>query len=454
MQEGEVKTQEQHEQQAKTGIESRAFSSWDVAKWLIPSVSALCIVLGYIAKFAHHAFLGFDPGLLEPGEYLAATGEFLRWVLHLPESGWLSWQHALFDTAHLIAVWPALALGVGIMVWRHRHRSREAIDERYCRWARHINTLALLAVLLLRLVALDAPVARLEGALAASIVWKPSGQKGQLTSERENITERLQQEINSSSALHRAIVLRAQTLWNAKRCVRPTAPQPRAPVEESCTAAHYAGVEDGEGLAQLLVTVMLLSLAIRILMERSEPWSAGLAWLAIFSCMLLPVTFGKLGHSLEYDFAEIGLKTSLTFDDSLSSGVTTTSLSGSPSAAPPAASDSASPVTVAASDPSPEAKALMRRAKHVLQGVVLQSDKVWTTVVVDEVLGCTSEVKIWRVANSEILWERDIFKTDVLSWSAAKTFTSSSACASAKPSLYGGASSVSSGAAPASPASR
>ena len=57
-----------------------AAGHWDVAKWLIPSVGALFIIVGYVAKRAHYAYLGFSPGLLEPNQYIATAADFFRYL--------------------------------------------------------------------------------------------------------------------------------------------------------------------------------------------------------------------------------------------------------------------------------------------------------------------------------------------------------------------------------------
>lgn len=362
-------------------------SSWDVAKWLIPSVSALFIVVGYIAKFAHFAFLGFDPGLLEPNEYIATTGDFLRWTLHLPESGWAAWRHALWDAPHLISVVPALILGIGVHIWRYRSRTREQADLRLRHRAQNLTVTALLCVLVLRVVALDAPIARLEGALAANIVWRDSGPGGS-TPQYDRLSERLDSEMEDASWPSRLLASRASTIWDAKRCNHQPVLHGQDKVKRSCSSVASEGVEDGEGLAHLLANLMLLTLAIWVLLDHSSVWRTSIAWLAIFSCMALAITFGKLGHSLQYEYTYVGLKTASNF-----------------------ATDTASTQQTSLD------------TEHLLEGVVLHSDKSWTTVAVQEVQGCESAVKIWRVANSEVLWERDIFKTDILLWSASKTST-------------------------------
>jgi hypothetical protein len=408
----------------RAGTNEAPITGWGLAKWLIPSIGGLCILLGYTAKFAHHALLGFDPGLMEPNEYLAASGDFFRWLVNLPFSGLASWRHALLDIPHVVAVWPAILLGIGIPVWRHRNRVREEEDHRWLARASLTTSAALLAVLVLRLVALDAPVARLEGALVANQVWKAGARPGERVPEAQGLAQRLASDRATSGGLRSAIAHRAQTLWNAKRCSRPMpdAP-PGAGAEAPCNAASYEGVEEGEGLAQLLVGCMLIVLATRVLKDAPSVRRASLAWIAVFSSMLLAATFGKLGHSMEYEFALVGLKTSMVFED------------------PPATLSSAAARTAnAAAVPEssePNAATLPNRFQlHTRQGVVLHASKGWTTIAIDETVGCETKVKIWRISNSEILWERDIFRTDILSWSAIKTAQASEACPAVE-NMYG-----------------
>ena len=52
-------------------------------------------------------------------------------------------------------------------------------------------------------------------------------------------------------------------------------------------------------------------------------------------------------------------------------------------------------------------------------GVMLTRDKDTTTIATLQKIECggTAQlVKFWRIANSEILWAREIFRTDVIAW--------------------------------------
>lgn len=380
---------------------------WDIAKWLIPSVGALFIVIGYLANLAHHAFLGFDPGLLEPNEYLATSGDFLRYVLRAPVSGALAWSHALFDGVHLLSVVPTLVSAAGCTVWHAWAKRRDSLNtKRICRIA--IGIFLGMAVVL-RLVTMDAPVAKLQGALvvlsetpeeriAASAIQPGSAPNTSSPTQpvrdktpptRYSLTDRLDREASNTDGLARLVAERAKTLWVNIRCTRTASySEALSSTPSACNKGVEApGTIEGEGLAHLLMTGAIIWLACLALLDHPGPWRAGLAWISIFSCLTLALTFGKLGHVLDYDFVRIVMKTPLEPD-----------------------------------------KSEHNEAARSLEGIVLQMNKDWTTLAVSSPIDCkggvTSEVKIWRISNGEVLWEKDIYRTDVLQWAAAKTFHS------------------------------
>jgi hypothetical protein len=348
--------------------------------WLLTSlgaVSTLCVLLGYIAKFGHHALLGIEPGLVGPDEYLASTGEMFRWLIRLPFSDASAWVCALTGWPHLLTLWPALgslaALWVARRVSRtntHRHRLHLALG------------MTVVLLLALRVVCLDAPVALLEDALSPREELRtPDEQVDAFRLQRMEIEERLVYEASKSDKLHRAVIERALVLWKAKRCQAPAVLVAGVkPVK--CDPRDYEGIQEGEGLAHALLCGVLLYLAGLLLVQSSKHWHKILASLVILSCMQLAVTFGKLGHSVMYEVVELGMKAPQDFVDT-----------------------------------SNDKDAL--EGSHTLTAIILQTDKDWTMLALP-LASTPPRIQLWRVANSNILWERNIYRADVIYWCNAQ----------------------------------
>lgn len=359
-----------------------AAGHWDVAKWLIPSVGALFIIVGYVAKRAHYAYLGFSPGLLEPNQYIATAADFFRYLLRLPVGGVGAWRHALTDVAHLLSVVPALLLLAACLVWQWKARNFKP-GTTDCRRRLDFFFLALIVVTILRLVALDAPVGKLEGSLIA--VAEVTAAEDMPSAESRNLIEaRLRIGQASDSSVEKWASSRALMLWAAVRCARHSAVLIAAPVGADTLCRDHSvthAMVDGEGLAHLLMVLVIVVIAWLILRADSRRARVLVAWLSIFSCISMAATYGKLGHSLTYEFVEIALESSMDATDKSSD------------------------------------------ASKLLHGVVLHADGDWTTVARSQVrAGCFGHIEILRVSNSQILWQRDIFNTDLVFWSVAKTF--------------------------------
>ncbi len=372
--------------------------AFDVAKWLIPSVSALFVIVGYCAQFAHHALIGFDPGLAEPSVYLAATGDFLRWFFGLLKGGLSVWGNAFWEGPHCWLVPLAIFLAIATPISRACLRKRIASGRRCAKAAAVFPACALVLLAVLRLVVFDAPLTRLEGAIV------PVATSSDPMPDSPNLSGRLQDNAKQSG-ISGFIAKRAETLWGAVLCEHHAVPETGAgstlaACQNGDSGDAQAAVVDGEGLAHVLIVFALIALVAQILLDAPKPPQLVLAWLAVLSCLTLSFTYGKLGHSFEYEFSRVYINDELA-----------------PLSTPPSAASA--PVAT-----MPPLKAASTPNANVLEGVLLEVNGDWLTLARSEQLNrCDYGVKLWRVSKAEVKWERDIFRIDVLSWARSKTIT-------------------------------
>jgi len=373
---------------------------FNIAKWFIPSFTALYLLVGYVAAQGHFALLGFSPGLLASTSYNAVTIDFVRESLAVVVTSWRSWW-ALFTAPLLLSVAvPALALAAVALFWPSGIRVRQQpeavlLDSSAVRTllasasavsfsSRKLSLLPwlLLAVVCSKALLLDAPLFKLEGALIDLAEPTKPG------SAAFPLSARLERESGGVQAI---IAKRAGFLWEQLVCVR-TGRQATATVSfksASCQEdrTRHADRIDAEFLTHLLsvVAVALVSLVIlRDPLARSS--SALLAILCLLSCLTLPYAYGKLRHSTEYEFGEIALKTALNLNKGGAEGEVRT-----------------------------------------LKGFGFIRDGNTTVVATLQPVPCPppsgaykTEVKLWRISNNEIHWQREIYREDILRWKLLK----------------------------------
>lgn len=352
----------------------------DVVKWLVPSVGALFVVVGYVAQLAHHSFIGFDPGLSEPNAYIATTADFLGWLLDLAQGGWPVWCNALWEGSHPYVVLPALLIFATFHSWRWLKRVRLKKDEKLQRYSPSLPIAALVLLVGLRFLMLDVPVSRLEGVLV------PVGRPNQTDPSGPDLGQWIRANAEQTTGVRQLQWTRGQTLWDSLRCshaqagpIHPSGPAAKQTAE--CSKAEVSDAQnaliDGEGLAHVIVSAVVLWFAFVVLSSKPSRLQASVACLGAFSCLALAASFGKLGHPLQYEFARLELDGA-------------TSSTGLPALRP-------------------------------TEGLVLQATSDWVTLASEERVGkCEIGIRIWRVSKGEIRWQHHIFRTDILGWSTSK----------------------------------
>lgn len=372
----------------------------NIAKWFIPSFTALYLLVGYVAAQGHFSLLGFNPGLLGSTSYTSITIDFVRESLAVVVTSWKPWWAVLTAPSLLFVVVPALALG-GLAMLRpgatgvRYERDAALVDigagrrllARASLWmpshsSLRVLTWLLLALVCTKVVVLDAPLFKLEGALINLAETTMPG------SAAFPLSARLERDYGGLEAI---VAKRSSFLWKQLACVRTgrqavaTISFKSANCEEDRT--RHADRIDAEFLAHLLsvVVVSLVSLAV-LRHPGGRAQSAPVAWFCLLTCLTLPYAYGKLKHSTEYEFGEIALKTAQDLGKGGKEG-----------------------------------------EGRTLKGFAFIRDSSTTTVATLQPVPCLkpqgahkTEVKLWRISNSEIHWQREIYREDILRWKLLK----------------------------------
>lgn len=381
---------------AVPAADKREHPHWDVAKWLIPSVTALFVIVGYVAARGHYSLLGFDPGFLGTTEYSSITAEFLVSVIDSTLDGAESWLYVVATPRLLLAAAPAVLVCV-LLTYISREptqtpvagkpgRLRGSLALLRRRADRHlafrkptfVTLMALLVVVLLKGMLLDAPTFKLEGAL---LTLSDSSTPGDAPFPLHARLERQATEGGVSGIAASS----ARVVWRDLMCQRVDAQALRnstAGLQCNAARASYAHRTEAEFLANLVATACVAWLAILLLSRAERVLTVSVAWLALLYCLTLPYSYGKLIRSTEYQFGEIALKTQVDF---------------------------------ATNDVN----------RRLINGFEIVRDSGTATIATLRVVECgpgksRQDVKLWRVALGEILWYREIYRDDILGWKLVK----------------------------------
>lgn len=379
------------------GLESGP-TGWPLAKWLIPSASILFLVVGYVAMHGHERLLGWEQGLRDPDEYVATAADFVGAVvtnlLDLP-SHWAQLlapsRLLLLGVSTALLVLSGSLVGVGHWV---PARLRNAVAAR--RWwlaaRRHPElglTCSLLLLVILKAYVCDFPLAKVEGVLVSQIDSTPAAPRAapDLQAERQDelrFGDRLTR-LAVRRGVAGAIATRSLELYGAISCSRRYDNDEKDVPGVKCLKKPVAfAAEQAEFTTQIVSGSVVLLLACLLIRATTSTLRAGLAWLCVASSLSVPYAYGKLEMSTERDFALIALKTRLDQSDDGKTG----------------------------------------DMKQIV-GVMLTRDKDTTTIATLQPIDCGGHaqvVRFWRIANEEMLWAREIFRTDVIAWKLSQEF--------------------------------
>jgi len=370
-------------------------TDWQFAKWLIPSVTILFLVVGYVAVHGHESLLGWEQGLRDPNEYVATAADFigsaLANLLDVPV-----YAPGLVDPARLLVLCgSATLLSAGACLTAVGNwvpgRIRSAVAEKgwWRTTRRHPElglTCALLLMVILKTSLLDVPLAKVDGVLVSQIDAAPpppstTAASAQATAIKSSgLLERLATKSASESVVSFG-AKRSLALYSSIACSRRYDEDTKAVPGLNCPERRAKAFSDeqAEFTTQLASGGVVLGLALLLIQRTKSRLRAGFAWLCVASTLSVAYAYGKLEMSTEREFALIALKTRLdqTGDDK-----------------------------------SGDMKQIV--------GVALTRDKDTTTIATLQKVSCGGTgaqlVRFWRIANSEVVWAREIFRTDVIAW--------------------------------------
>jgi len=366
---------------AQDSAADRNVLSTTIAKWLIPSVSALFVVVGYVVQAAHESMLGLDLGTASASTYLASAAVFLRDVLTAIVDALGGLRIPKFDgyEVGLIVSFIVVAAFLGL-------------------WKRHIRGVLLVFLILAPVVAkfviLDWPLVRIENALVSE---GPTGQDSTSAAPLEN---RLQALANRAGP-EKFAAQRALALWSAMLCSR-VSQDLLTRSGENRTKISCKG-DEGENrfeiasvfLAHTISSVLLILIVVSALRRKISSEISVVAILVLTYSLMWPYAYGKLLKTTFYEFGHLVLRSSM--DD--------VSNMGSTGGSKPTAVESQGRRKngIVLSRASGSTKILV-----AISGTCPRGKKQWDSV------------KLWSVNDSEIAAIREIYRVDVIAWKTLK----------------------------------
>ena len=356
----------------------KATKHLDIAKWLIPSVSALFLLIGYAGALGHYSLIGFDPGLLDATSYTAISASFLGALLSTVTDlgAWWESMGSLRRAAMMV-----LSIGAAVLL------IMLVLEVRALRRKSWPLVAALVAILLMKGITLDAPLFQISDVLVAQGGAEPGAAPFPLHSQLEKK--------RADGGLEGLAASEAIDVWSHMICMRvdrgALAATSVRGVACELSRGTYASRVAAEFLANLVATSAILGLAAALMVRAHGAYAVVLASLSLVYSLTLPYAYGKLVHPTAYDFGDLALKTRQDLLPDIPKKVNETS-------------------------------------DRLIQGFVLVRDSQVTTIATlkpTECKGSTGKssverVKLWRISNSEILWQREIYREDVISWKLLK----------------------------------
>jgi hypothetical protein len=292
---------------SRTGAEQKKpaeSAATNAAKWLVPSVTALFVAIGYVIRSAHIALLGADFSYVTPEHYTGDAGDFLYSVIgslfdFIAALG--APKQPVFAGLHR-EVWALSALILVCALLTAFARSRRR------RWG---ITIALAVCVAAKLCLFDAPLALIENK-AISFAPAPPGTSAQ--------------DVTGSTKFRASVLIqgRSDQLWKEMRCKRldrdnqalggeAGISERHAKLLQSCTPGDP--VRD-EFILQIISTSVIIALA--IIGIRTGDAALNIASvLALLYCLTLPYAYGKLLKPTTFQYGKI------QFDDKLGPDATT-----------------------------------------------------------------------------------------------------------------------------------
>lgn len=284
----------------------RSTAASTIAKWLIPSVTALFALVGYIVQSAQQDLLGLHYEDREASTLFVSAGDFFRDALAIPTTAAirLVTGDGVSLGGHGVELWLAtLIVGAALGLPR-------LPQGRYLKgtWLA-AGVLALLFIG--KFVLVDEPLFQVRNIILGVAVEPPLGDDlGRTLIERLADNPEAQsaqsdpedsQRQSRAEAVVASIVCSRISLDTARR-------DPGLEVHDLCRKeqSQYQQELRGRFVAQLWAAALMLTLSVKILRSRSSSHlQIVLAILALAYSLIVPYAYGKLQKSTYFDFGRV-----------------------------------------------------------------------------------------------------------------------------------------------------
>jgi hypothetical protein len=285
-------------------------SAATVAKWLIPSATALFVCIGYIIQSAQQDLLGLHYSDSETSTLFISATDFLKYLGATPFiaiSNLVTGQRVSLG-GYGIVLWSGLILVVLVLADSRISRFR------YFGWFRGIWPLSAALMILMagKFILLDEPLFQVRGIILSEFVARPMAD-----SQSRTFLERLNENAGGQMAEVRNDTHARRILANivCSRISRDAAIEDRArEVATLCEHEQERYLEDRTGLflAQVWSALLIAILAIALLRRRNRShFHIVLALIALSYTLFVPYVFGKLERSTYFDFGTLRVAESL-----------------------------------------------------------------------------------------------------------------------------------------------
>ncbi|MEJ8839353.1 hypothetical protein [Ramlibacter sp. AN1133] len=325
-------------------------SALDVAKWLIPGVTGLFAVIGYLVRSAHAGLIGRDVDFASATGYAGAAADFVSDLPPVVIDALLDLQREFSVAGHFLELVRA-GLGVVLVLliarWA-RDKNASSHDKRLAAVAHYLPVAALLFLLAWKFLTLDAPLGKVEGVVIGTNLdtlaekeptpWSAESIRGaaqaRVAAAAASAAGTLSATAAGASAsasasastpardlpqqhLQRFIAAEADCLYRSialTRLRQAGSDLHTLPGQDvhGCPADNAVGtdVQKGEFVARLMGCALVAVLAVVAVRQRTF-WINAIGVLGLASLLTLPYAYGKLMVPSYFEVGQVLLSESL-----------------------------------------------------------------------------------------------------------------------------------------------
>jgi hypothetical protein len=363
-----------------------------IAKWLVPSISALFITVGYVVISAHQNLLGIESQTFSTSDCIVNASVFLYDLFTLlPDAalGIVTLAHLpSFDITEICLLAAALLFSVMLTVI-----GKDKFHINNSNFRQYLLVFIILSLVFSKFIILDAPLSIVENVLTNE------GSRSNNESKFIPIEKRLENS-RHGGWLDKIVSQRALRIWTVMVCSRVSYDMLKLnknPVAQCTCNEHTSNhIVQSEFIAHSILSILLLAISLQILRRTNRHNVAVIAILVSAYTFTWPYAYGKLVKATNYKYGQIIFKSGLTSSVSALSNKST-----------------------AASLPS-------AMTEHA---IIFESGATTCKLLVMKESSCPvlnnspsefqakmQEAKLWEIPNSEITAIKEIYWEDVIAW--------------------------------------